>query len=43
MGIGGTPAFLVNGLLLSGARPTEDFYRVIDAELARLGKDLGES
>jgi protein-disulfide isomerase len=38
MGIGGTPAFLVNGLLLSGARPAEDFYRLIDAELARLGE-----
>jgi protein-disulfide isomerase len=42
MGISGTPAFLINGLLLSGARPAEDFYRVIDAELARLGEDLGE-
>ena len=42
MGIGGTPAFLINGLLLSGARPAEDFYRVIDTELARLGEDLGE-
>jgi protein-disulfide isomerase len=39
MGISGTPAFLINGLLLSGARPAEDFYRLIDAELARLGED----
>ncbi len=38
MGIGGTPAFLINGLLLPGARPAEDFYRLIDAELARLGE-----
>ena len=38
MGISGTPAFLINGLLLSGARPAEDFYRLIDAELARLGE-----
>ena len=38
VGISGSPAFLVNGLLLSGARPAEDFYRVIDAELARLGE-----
>jgi protein-disulfide isomerase len=38
MGISGTPAFLVNGLLLSGARPAEDFYRLIDAELARPGE-----
>ncbi len=37
-GISGTPAFLINGLLLSGARPAEDFYRVIDVELARLGE-----
>jgi protein-disulfide isomerase len=33
----GTPAFFVNGILLSGARPVEEFYRVIDAELARVG------
>ena len=38
MGITGTPAFLINGRLLSGARPAEDFYRVIDTELARLGE-----
>jgi predicted DsbA family dithiol-disulfide isomerase len=38
MGIIGTPVFLVNGLLISGARPAEDFYRLIDAELARLGE-----
>jgi protein-disulfide isomerase len=36
-GITGTPAFVVNGILLSGARPFEDFARVIDAELDRLG------
>jgi protein-disulfide isomerase len=33
----GTPAFFVNGILLSGAKPAEEFYRVIDAELARVG------
>jgi protein-disulfide isomerase len=38
LGVSGTPAFFVNGLLLSGARPAEDFYRLIDAELARLGE-----
>ena len=38
MGISGTPAFLINGRLLSGARPAEDFYRIIDTELARLGE-----
>lgn len=33
----GTPSFFVNGILLSGAKPIEEFYRVIDAELARAG------
>lgn len=36
-GVSGTPAFFVNGVMLSGAKPAADFYRVIDAELARLG------
>jgi protein-disulfide isomerase len=35
VGLSGTPAFFVNGLLLSGARPVEDFVRVIDEELGR--------
>ncbi len=35
-GVTGTPAFFVNGVLLSGARPSADFYRAIDAELERL-------
>jgi protein-disulfide isomerase len=34
-GISGTPAFLVNGILLSGARPTSAFVDLIDQELAR--------
>lgn len=38
-GVSGTPAFFVNGILLSGAKPAEDFYRVIEAELERLGTD----
>jgi protein-disulfide isomerase len=33
----GTPAFFVNGILLSGAKPAEEFFRLIDAELARAG------
>jgi protein-disulfide isomerase len=33
----GTPAYFVNGILLTGAKPVEDFYRLIDAELARAG------
>ena len=36
-GISGTPAFLINGQLISGAKPAEEFMRVIDAELAAAG------
>ena len=38
-GVTGTPAFFINGLMLSGAQPEEAFRKVIDAELARLGAD----
>jgi protein-disulfide isomerase len=31
----GTPGFLINGRLLSGARPLEDFEKVVQEELAR--------
>jgi protein-disulfide isomerase len=34
-GVTGTPAFFVNGIPLSGARPIEDFVRTIERELAR--------
>lgn len=34
-GVSGTPAFFINGIPLSGARPAEDFVRIIDAELKR--------
>ncbi len=34
LGITGTPAFLVNGILLSGAQPKEAFARIIDAAIA---------
>jgi protein-disulfide isomerase len=37
-GVNGTPAFFINGRLLSGAQPFEEFKKVIDAELASLGK-----
>jgi protein-disulfide isomerase len=40
LGITGTPAFFVNGRYLSGAKPFEDFAKVIDAELARLKSPL---
>jgi len=34
-GVTGTPAFFVNGVMLSGARPKEAFFELIDTELAR--------
>jgi protein-disulfide isomerase len=34
VGVSGTPAFFINGVMLSGAQPLEEFKRVIDAELA---------
>jgi protein-disulfide isomerase len=33
LGVNGTPAYLVNGRMISGARPYEDFATVIDDEL----------
>ena len=33
LGLDGTPAILVNGILLTGARPVEFYQRVIDREL----------
>jgi protein-disulfide isomerase len=42
IGVTGTPAFVVNGIVLTGARPLPEFVRVIDAELERLG-DPAES
>jgi protein-disulfide isomerase len=37
LGLTGTPAFYINGRLLSGAEPLEEFVRVIDEELRRGG------
>ncbi len=37
LGVTGTPAYFINGRMISGARPFEDFVRVIDAELALVG------
>ena len=34
-GVSGTPAFYINGRMLSGAQPFEAFKRIIDEELAR--------
>ncbi len=36
LGVSGTPAFFVNGIMLSGAKPIESFSEVIEAELERL-------
>ena len=36
MGVTGTPGFFVNGRYLSGAKPFEEFAKVINAELGRL-------
>jgi protein-disulfide isomerase len=36
VGVTGTPAFFINGRLVSGAQPLEAFTRVIDDELARV-------
>ena len=36
LGVGGTPAFFVNGRFMSGAKPFEDFAVAINAELKRL-------
>ncbi|HBF12468.1 MAG TPA: hypothetical protein DDW49_03615 [Deltaproteobacteria bacterium] len=35
VGVSGTPAYFINGIFLSGARPFEAFKEVIDDELAR--------
>ncbi len=34
-GVRGTPAFIINGQLVSGAQPFENFRKIIDAELAK--------
>ena len=35
VGVSGTPAFIINGRLISGAQPFDNFKAVIDDELAR--------
>jgi len=34
-GVGGTPTFLINGTLVVGAQPFEEFQRIIEEELAK--------
>ena len=36
LGISGTPAFFINGRILSGAQPVERFVEIIDYELSKL-------
>ncbi len=43
VGVTGTPAFLINGRLLTGARPLEHFTAIIDEELARAQQAPGAS
>lgn len=42
LGATGTPAFFVNGKYLAGAKPFEEFAKVINAELTRLKIPLPE-
>jgi predicted DsbA family dithiol-disulfide isomerase len=37
VGVNGTPAFFINGKLLSGAQPLAEFEKIIDAELKKGG------
>ncbi|HME72333.1 MAG TPA: thioredoxin domain-containing protein [Myxococcota bacterium] len=37
-GVSGTPAFFVNGIMISGARPVDSFTKVIDKELQQGAK-----
>ena len=39
-GIRGTPGFVINGRILTGAQPLDAFVAVIDDELKRAGKPI---
>jgi len=43
LGVTGTPAFFVNGRYLSGAKPFEEFAKVINAELTKLELPVPEA
>jgi protein-disulfide isomerase len=43
LGVTGTPAFFINGRLISGAQSFEAFARIIDDELARVTASLSGS
>ncbi|MBI2340668.1 MAG: thioredoxin domain-containing protein [Deltaproteobacteria bacterium] len=38
VGVSGTPAYFINGIMISGAQPFERFQELIDEELALAGK-----
>ena len=40
VGVGGTPAFFINGRQISGAQPYDAFARVIDDELSRTASSV---
>lgn len=40
VGVTGTPAFFINGRFLSGARPIDQFKKLIDEELALANKRI---
>ncbi|HLU66293.1 MAG TPA: DsbA family protein [Kofleriaceae bacterium] len=42
IGVGGTPAFFINGRFLSGARPIEQFKALIDEELKKANERIGK-
>ena len=42
VGVGGTPAFFINGRFLSGARPVEQFKALIDEELKKANERIGK-
>ena len=35
-GVTGTPAFFINGIVLEGAQPFENFKQIIDEELSKI-------
>jgi protein-disulfide isomerase len=41
VGVSGTPAFFINGRMISGAQPLEAFTRIIDDELTRVAAQSG--
>lgn len=41
LGVRGTPAFLINGVFVTGAQPFEVFQRILDEQLSR-AQDTGE-